>query len=75
MSNFIHRLNEEKIDLHDRMVKLQNFLREGDVSKVNKRELDLLSEQLQHMQSYYAVLNQRCYFHGVGEWPLEADGK
>ena len=59
MSDFIIRLQEEKNELHSKMVKLERFLNSDGIEKVSSFQRVKLKEQYAHMQGYYGCLNLR----------------
>ena len=75
MSDFEIRLIEEKLDLHEKMVKLWKFLESDKINNIDKHEKKLLKLQYKAMKNYYGVLNHRCYFHANGKWPEPCDAE
>lgn len=67
-SNFVERLDLEKLQLHGRMVSLEKFIDSDPFFSLEAREQGLLRDQLTAMKKYYGALNQRCYRHSVGKW-------
>lgn len=60
MSTFIERLEVEKNELYDKIVKLEKFIYSPKFEEeLNENQKELLSKQYYHMQRYYNILMER----------------
>jgi hypothetical protein len=59
MNTFYDRLLEEKIQLSERIVKLNTFLESDKAQSIDPVQLSLLKVQLQAMSTYYLILTER----------------
>ena len=59
MSNFIERLEVEWIELGDKIGKLEEFVQDGEVKKLDKLDQQLISKQYSQMTDYYNTLTNR----------------
>ena len=68
--NIAVKLLVEKIDLHEKMCKLREFLKNpANTREIESKELDLMHQQLVHIEGYYKILNSRAYYHANNKWP------
>ena len=60
LADFEERLLDEKDHLHNRMVRLENFINENPkFQELDGKDKELMEKQLSAMSLYYAFLNQR----------------
>lgn len=57
--NRLSKLEEEKYDLFEKIVKLDKFLKSYRSINITKKERDLLIKQYKIMNDYYSILEQR----------------
>lgn len=60
LADFEERLIDEKDHLHNRMVRLENFINDNPkFQELDGKDKELMEKQLSAMSLYYAFLNQR----------------
>lgn len=57
--NRLSKLEEEKSDLFDKIVKLDQFLKSYEFNKINNKQKDLLLKQYEIMNDYHNILGKR----------------
>jgi hypothetical protein len=60
VDDFKTRLMREKLELYDRLSKLDKFLGTAQYSALPEIDCVDLAEQLTHMRRYHDVLDRRC---------------
>lgn len=59
MNTFIERLEVEKSELGEKIIKLKDFFVSGNFEKIDVGQQALLTLQVTHMEHYYAILEER----------------
>lgn len=59
MSCFLERMQQEKNELSGRLARLDTFIRSDRFRLVDRKDRELMVEQLLVMKRYYGVLNMR----------------
>lgn len=59
MSTFIERLEIEKSELGEKIIKLKDFFVSGNFEKINVEQQGLLTLQVTYMEHYHSILEER----------------
>ena len=59
MSDFKSRLDTEKVELEDRLVKLKDFLDSDAAMAISRNQRELLKLQVSAMSTYLGILKYR----------------
>ena len=59
MSTFIERLKAEKVELDEKIEKLDAFTKSGKFNEIDPVQMTLLNIQLQAMKTYSEILHER----------------
>lgn len=65
MEDYKVKLEEEFIDLHERVLKLEAFIRTSDFRCLKKEKKDLIVMQLYPMKQYRRILAIRCWQENI----------